>query len=346
VGEKTDQYNAIKLDLKNTQQLYQTLYLKTQQLKVNSSYSESNAELYDSALPALRPSKPNKPLFIMMVFVLSFIFGVIYVIVRVALNTKIEDITQVKSRLGVLPLGELCQFDMGRSRLSWLESVQHHEPLADTVYGIRSELLAKVADCRLFGVASAEDGEGASSVATLFGMGFSQDQKTLLIDLDTSKTEGGLSFDFNAKDHLGFGEAIENNISLSECVMPLMPNFDFLPHGQFKQSPLLVFSQSEWVEIIKSWLSQYDRILVDLPAVNDSKAAQLVASKLDGLLFVLQSNREDSAVLVKAVDKLEDHQVNVFAAVLNRVAEEHLYSEENRALARDFSTAALTSGQN
>lgn len=342
VGQKTDEYNVLKTDLNSTQQLYQTLYLKTQQLMVNSTYKESNAEVYDAAIPALRPSKPNKPLFIIMVFALSFIFGVVYVIVREALNTKIEELYQVEPRLGVPALGELCQFEIQGDRLTWLESIRHHAPLADTVYGIRSELLAKVETCRVFGVASAEEGEGASTVATLMAMAFGQDQKTLLVDLDTSKNQGGLSFDLKAKKKQGFGEVMEGLASLQESVIPLMSRLDFLPKGQFEQSPLLLFSQSEWAETVKSWLTVYDRILIDLPAVNDSKAPQMVASQLDGLLFVTQSQKEDSPVLVKAIDKLEDHKVKVFGAILNRVPEGFLSTEENRALARDFNRDTLT----
>ena len=333
LGVKTDKYNLLKADLQNTEQLYQSLYLKTQQLKVSSAYRESNSELYDAAIPALRPSKPNKPLFVVMVFLLSFIVGVVYIIVRVSLNNTIEDTTQLMPRLGLYPLGELRQFQKNTRHLSsWLHAIAQHRPLVETVYGLRSEFLACEQDWRLFGLASAQAQEGTSLATALMGMAFSQDQKTLVIDLNY-RTETGLSSEFKQENKKGFADIIAGKASLLDCVFGVDERFDFLPKGDLTLSPLLLFAMPEVFCCLREWLANYDRILIDLPAVNEYKDAQMVATQLDGLLMVVQANREGTPTLVSAINKLQTHGVTLLGGILNQVKDDNLLSEENRALA-------------
>ncbi|MGB2079345.1 MAG: GumC family protein, partial [Vibrio sp.] len=197
---KRDKYDDLKTDLDETTSLYKTIYKRSQELELTSRYQEPDAILYDPAHIAEKPSKPNKSLFLVMIVMLVLIFCIVALIIKAALNNRIQNLSQVKSRLGLEPLGELIHFnwldgDMQRSMDTSMRDIGH----AELVHGIRSNILlaesirneslnnsheASVFEWQVMAMASTGLQEGRSSLAYLLASSFSQGQKTLLIDLD------------------------------------------------------------------------------------------------------------------------------------------------------------------
>lgn len=93
------------MSLDKLEDLYKTLYQRTQELSLSGI--NADAVLYDPAVPAVKPSKPNKALLLVMVVALAMAFFFMYVIVKAAMDNSIRTLGQVTKRLGVVSLGEI-----------------------------------------------------------------------------------------------------------------------------------------------------------------------------------------------------------------------------------------------
>lgn len=81
------------MSLDKLEDLYKTLYQRTQELSLSGI--NADAVLYDPAVPAVKPSKPNKALLLVMVVALAMAFFFMYVIVKAAMDNSIRTLGQV-----------------------------------------------------------------------------------------------------------------------------------------------------------------------------------------------------------------------------------------------------------
>ena len=188
-------------------------------------------------------------------------------------------------------------------------------------------------------VASTEHGDGRSLLANLLANSFSFDQKTLLIDADFFNT-GGLTSELASATSAGLAELLRGETELEQARIKLSDNLDFIPHGKNTISSLLMLS-SEHVELLMRELkSHYQRIIIDVAAVNQSQDVQLIKRAVDGVVFIVKAGAGSAGQIANALDKIEENNGVVIGAVLNAVEEKDLETQEGlRSL--NFSTDQL-----
>ena len=98
---------------------------------------------------------------------------------------------------------------------------------------------------------------------------------------------------------------------------------------------------SEHVEpVMRELKSQYQRIIIDVAAVNQSQDIQLIKRAVDGVIFIVKAGTGSAENIAGALDQIEDNQGVVIGAVLNAVEEKNLETQEGlRSL--NFSTDQL-----
>lgn len=86
---------------------------------------------------------------------------------------------------------------------------------------------------------------------------------------------------------------------------------------------------SERVEpVMRELKSQYQRIIIDVAAVNQSQDIQLIKRAVDGVIFIVKAGTGSAENIASALDKIEDYQGVVIGAVLNAVEEKNLETQE------------------
>ena len=74
------------------------------------------------------------------------------------------------------------------------------------------------------------------------------------------------------------------------------------------------------MEAILAELDPYnDIIVVDVPPLNSSPEANLILRQLDGVVLVVQANRNRLCAVERSVKELEYLQVPILGSVLNRM---------------------------
>ncbi|QGU09105.1 capsular biosynthesis protein [Leclercia sp. J807] len=324
---KRDGYNDLKLALDKTEEMYKMAYQRTQELALPGSYSDADAEIYDPAVPAAQPAKPNKPLLMLMIVLLVMLFYVMYIMVKTATDKSVNTLSQMQKRLNLMPLGEIRRFK-GVGGRSKIRDLIMSDPLnADVIHSMRTQIMLSSHPLQVITVTSAEGGEGRTLLANLLASSFSFDQKTLLIDMDFFNSDG-LSGELGSPKAPGVAEVLRGDNATDNVLVKINDNLDFLPRGNTPVSALLLLSPERLKPLIDSLRSRYQRIIVDVAAVNQSQEVQLVNQVTDGLIFVLKAGLNTADTTGPAIEKAAHHHNVIIGGVLNQVVDKNLESKE------------------
>lgn len=324
---KRDGYNDLKLALDKTEEMYKMAYQRTQELALPGSYSDADAEIYDPAVPAAQPAKPNKPLLMLMIVLLVMLFYGMYIMVKTATDKSVNTLSQMQKRLNLMPLGEIRRFK-GVGGRSKIRDLMMSDPLnADVIHSMRTQIMLSSHPLQVITVTSAEGGEGRTLLANLLASSFSFDQKTLLIDMDFFNSDG-LSGELGSPKAPGVAEVLRGDNATDNVLVKINDNLDFLPRGNTPVSALLLLSPERLKPLIDSLRSRYQRIIVDVAAVNQSQEVQLVNQVADGLIFVLKAGLNTADTTGPAIEKATHHHNVIIGGVLNQVVDKNLESKE------------------
>ncbi len=324
---KREGYNELKLALDKTEEMYKVVYQRTQELTLPGTYTDADAELYDPAVPATRPAKPNKPLLMLMIVLLVMLFYVMYVMVKAATDRSVNTLSQMQKRLNLMPLGEIRRF-RGVGGRGKIRDLMFSDPLnADVIHSMRTQIMLSSHPLQVIAVTSAEAGEGRTLLANLLANSFSFDQKTLLIDMDFFNNDG-LSGELGSPKAPGVAEVLRGEGDTDSVLVKVNDKLDFLPRGNTPVSALLLLSPERLKPRLETLRSRYQRIIIDVAAVNQSQEVQLVSQVTDGLIFVLKAGQNSADTIAHAVDKAASDRCVVIGGVLNQVVDKNLESKE------------------
>lgn len=327
IASKRDGYNGLKLALDKTEDMYKALYQRTQEQSLSGSYADADAVLYDPAVPADRPAKPNKSLLLIMVVMLALAFFIMYIIVKTAMDSTINNLSQMRKRLKLEPLGEIRRYPGVGSRAQIRDVIANNPLNADIIHSIRTRIMLDNRQLQTIAITSSEHGEGRTLLANLLANSFSFDQKTLLIDLDFFNKDG-LSSELAKPAAPGAAELLRGEATLENLSVKVNENLDFLARGNAKVSSLLMLSSENLEHLMRELRSRYQRIIIDVAALNQSQDVQLISRVTDGLIFVLKAGTAPAENISQTLDKIESNQSVIIGAVINQVMDKNLETKE------------------
>ena len=170
--------------------------------------------------------------------------------------------------------------------------------------------------CPVFAVTSAmmHDGKTTNAVNLAISIA-STTKKVLLIDGDMRKPTV----------HRYFG--LENKNGLSEILAGLtnevkirktdVENLHLLTSGQIPPNPAELFGSKQMDNLLDYVKEFFDYVLIDTPPVNLVSDAAILAEKITGYVFVVQSGKNHYYELSYALDTIQQMNGNVVGIVLN-----------------------------
>jgi len=167
--------------------------------------------------------------------------------------------------------------------------------------------------------AGCREGDGASTMALNFACAFASysSRSVLLVDGNLRNPVLHLQFSTNGKG--GLTDLVEGTVSITETVTEVAPNkFYFLRSGTKSVSPITLYESAEFLRVVEQLRATYDLIIFDSPSLVDNPESTLLAAATDGLVMVLQAEKTRWEVALSARRDLEDAQVPVIGAVLNK----------------------------
>ena len=173
-------------------------------------------------------------------------------------------------------------------------------------------------EIRTIVVTSSEPGEGKSTTAGNLALAFAQaDKKTIIIDCDLRKPS--VHKNFKASNLVGVSEVLLGKATFEESVQKHNDNFYILTSGKIPYNPSEMLASSAMTELIGKLKEEYDIIILDVAPIKVVTDAQILSTKVDGIILVVRAERTKKYAVIEAKNLLDKVGANILGTVLNAV---------------------------
>lgn len=167
-------------------------------------------------------------------------------------------------------------------------------------------------------VVSHSRSEGKTAVALNLAVSFANcGQKTLFIDSDFRKPIHEKRLGSTDK---GLSTILFKNEEMDESILSSqVENLSYLPCGRGVSNTYEMLCSRRFKEILDKLSLQFDKIIIDTPALSNVIDGYEIASMTDGAIIVIRNKFPETQRLTDMVKQLKKANVNILGAVLNKV---------------------------
>lgn len=171
---------------------------------------------------------------------------------------------------------------------------------------------------RSLGITSSRSGEGVSTVALQCALAAEQIFGEPILLVEANAARPSLNRILRCERGPGFGELLLDAEPREACVQRYGEYLSVATAGNAGARSLARCSSAAISRTIDSLQEGHRLTVWDLPAVGDDQLALEIASQLDGVLLVVESERVMTDVAQKATDRLRSAGAKLLGAVLNK----------------------------
>lgn len=323
----------LKRDVKVSEGLYLTITNQYAEMALWEQTQFGKGRPVDRGFIPEEPVWPNKPLFILVGFVLGGILAAGYVFLNEAMNNKIDGTEKLKSRgypvLTVIP--DLKEHTNGKAGTDVMMSVNGTDisgnlvvyldsisPVAESFRRLQSNIVYSQPDKEFSTllVTSSSKGEGKSTVSANLALVLAESgKKVLLADLDLRRPNVHKLFGLNNQP--GLTEVLFKETSKEEAVQSTMiDNVDILTAGKRPPNPSGIMQSGGLYRLLKEFKTEYDHLVLDTPPFGIITDSASLMKQVDGVILVSRFNQTEEAQLDHAIEHLEHVNANILGTIL------------------------------
>ena len=188
----------------------------------------------------------------------------------------------------------------------------------DSYRRLRSTLdfLAKRSDLKTFLVTSARPGDGKSTTAANLAIAAAQTgRKVAIVSADMHRPS--LERILSLPNHPGLSDYLleESEAILTE--VPGIPNLTAVTSGRPVDTPAELLASSRVSELVKLLEENHDLVFFDTPPVLNASDSLALASRVDGVIVVVDGRTTDSSDLEQLRDEMQLVGARIIGSVLN-----------------------------
>jgi capsular exopolysaccharide synthesis family protein len=283
-----------------------------------ASPSGSRAAIVRLQEPAALPTKPDRPqrgLYIAFGTLLSLLLAAAAVLLREAAAHGV-DVDEDQGRYQGLPV-------LGRiPALSRRGSAADSLRLSDAFRLVKTnvELIAET-PVRSLMVTSPAPLEGKTTVSlNLADVWASDEEEVVLIEADLRRPGLTTQLADRGVASLGLTHYLKGEASESEIVglHPDNPRLHIVLAGTPVADPNALIASAEFTRLLQSLSRRFDRVILDTPPISVGADASVIASQVDGVLYVLDGTRTRRASARSGLAQLTAIRARIVGVVLNR----------------------------
>jgi len=311
--------------------------------------SDNNISIAGFAIPPTTPVAPRRTMTVLAALVLSTLFGMGLALFLEYLDDTITTTEEVENYLQLPALaaiptidsipkrklllvgGKGDEADGGYQSSELLIFADPRSSLSEAYRQLRTSILLSTAGHppKSLLVTSSLPAEGKTTTATNTAISLAQTgAKVLIIDADMRRPR--LHSVFNLKNDRGLSTVLSSDLSSDE-VMALI-HFDertkvhVMTSGPIPPNPAELIGSKQMADLLKTLEKEFGHVVVDSPPITSFTDSVLVASLVDGVIFVVNSGKSSRQVVRRARQLLTDVRAKVLGVVLNNV---NLNSQDN-----------------
>jgi capsular exopolysaccharide synthesis family protein len=197
------------------------------------------------------------------------------------------------------------------------------EPYIEEQYQkLRRHLLSspKGSATKVVMVAATDHGEGGTTTAAILATQLARSKNSKILLVDANLRTPALDSVFNGqKNGKGLSDLILSEDAMAESIYQTnLPNLFVLPCGKPVSSPSYMFDGGSITDLLTTLRERFDFVIFDASPLGDYSESLFLASKVDGVILVVEAERTKTEVARRIKKELESAGVNILGVVLNK----------------------------
>ena len=167
-------------------------------------------------------------------------------------------------------------------------------------------------------VTSSVPGEGKSTTSGNLALSLAQSgNKVLLVDCDMRKPS--IHKKFKISNMSGTAELLLRKESFEDVANYYNENLTIITAGKIPPNPSEMLSSRAMTAFIKEMKKEFKYIILDTPPLHAVTDAQVLSTKVDGVLLVVRAGSTKRDAVLNSIDLIKKVQGKVIGTVLNGV---------------------------
>lgn len=311
------QYNIFQQEVDTNRALYDGLLQRFKEIGVAGGVGVNNIAVVDQADVPQRPSSPRLLINLALSLIAGMVIGVGLAFALERMDEAIADPTEVEQRLGLPLLGSVPKVEGETPKDALLD---RKSDLVDAYLAIQTNLAFTTEHGvpRSFAVTSTRPAEGKSTTALALATTLARGQrKVILIDGDMRSPSvhhlGGVDHARGLSNFLTGEDQIETLIfDMADL------GFTAMSAGPIPPNAAELLTGNRLSTLIERLLESYDHVVIDSPPVMGLADAPLIASRVEGVVYAVESHGIRSTLVKTALGRLVSANARVFGGVLTK----------------------------
>lgn len=311
------QYNIYQQEVDTNRALYDGVLQRFKEIGVAGGVGVNNISVVDSADLPQKPSSPRFLLNIALSLLAGLVIGGALAFALEQMDEAIADPAEIERRLGLPLLGSVPKVNSGSPRDALLD---RKSDLVDAYLAVNTNLgfTTEHGVPRSFAVTSTRPAEGKSTTALALAVMLTRaGRKVILVDGDMRSP---------SVHHLGGTDhevGLSNFLSGQEDISALTFHIDDLGLTAMSAGPIPpnaaeLLTGNRMSLLLGKLLQEFDHVVVDSPPVMGLADAPLIASKVEGVVYAVESHGIRSSMVRTALARLGTANARIIGGVLTK----------------------------
>lgn len=311
------QYNIYQQEVDTNRSLYDGLLQRFKEIGVAGGVGVNNVSIVDPADIPQRPSSPRLLINVLISLVLGVGLGGLVALGLEQIDEAIADPAEVERRLGLPLLGSVPKLRDGTPKEALLD---RKSDMVDAYLAVQTNLAFTTEHGvpRSFAVTSTRPAEGKSTTALALATTLARAQKkVILVDGDMRSPSvhhlGGVDH------HRGLSNFLSGEDNVETLTFPMTDlGFTAMSAGPIPPNAAELLTGNRLSLLVERLLETYDHVVIDSPPVMGLADAPLIASRVGGVIYAVESHGIRSSMVKTALGRLASANARIIGGVLTK----------------------------
>jgi non-specific protein-tyrosine kinase len=311
------------LEMRNAQymQIYASLLMSLEQVRMAELRSTSNVLLLDPAMPNLSPIRPRTKRMVAMAMFMGLLLAAGLVFGLNALDNTVKDPEDLARQLGLPIQGVIPIHDTGPGEM--IAEKQPRSPVTEAFRSLRTNVRFAGVDhpIRRLMITSPMPVDGKTTVAVNLAIVLAQSgMRVCLIDADMrrSMVHKALALTNGSRANGLSRLFLQDNLDIDSTLLPTgTEGLLTLPAGPHPPNPSELLGSGKMKEILDKLLESADILVLDTPPIMSVTDAAIMAGLVDGALVVFRPGMTKMMAMKQAIGQLMRVNAKIIGLVAN-----------------------------
>jgi capsular exopolysaccharide synthesis family protein len=327
---------TLRRDVENNQKLLDETVAKLKEMSaLNDDVSRTKVQIIEPASNGLHVG----PFLLKTLIQGAFVGGLLGVSIAFVIDRADRRVATTDQMRSVFGQGFAASIPrMGSKDLRVAEVASHvspavqvfHRPkshIAERFRTVRTSLFfaEKTNNVRVVQITSPHQGDGKTTVAANLAVAIAQaGKRVILIDADLRRPAVFRAMGID--NSRGLAQVLGEDANPDDVILETdIPGLHVMPTGGTPHNPSELFTTTKFDELLNTLKVEYDYVLVDTPPLLVVSDARIVATRVDGVVVVMQLGHSRMQELVACRDELAAVDASVLGVVANRCSRGQAY---------------------